>query len=84
MATFSASIGSVLSTFLAASEIDPVSLRKHWRPLEATNGSPAASLLTGAEVTGPVPTSQLPGRLGATETSGPSESHPFALIWRAI
>jgi Kef-type K+ transport system membrane component KefB len=29
--TFLASIGSVLLTFLAGAEIDPVSLRKHWR-----------------------------------------------------
>ena len=29
--TFLASIGSVLLTFLAGAEIDPVSLRKHWK-----------------------------------------------------
>ncbi|HKH88146.1 MAG TPA: cation:proton antiporter, partial [Acidimicrobiales bacterium] len=29
--TFLASLGSVILTFLAGAEIDPVSLRKHWR-----------------------------------------------------
>jgi Kef-type K+ transport system membrane component KefB len=29
--TFLASIGSVLLTFLAGAEIDPVSLRRHWK-----------------------------------------------------
>jgi Kef-type K+ transport system membrane component KefB len=30
--TFLATLGSVLLTFLAGAEIDPVSLRRHWRP----------------------------------------------------
>jgi Kef-type K+ transport system membrane component KefB len=30
--TFLASLGSVLLTFLAGAEIDPVSLRRHWKP----------------------------------------------------
>ncbi len=29
--TFLASLGSVMLTFLAGAEIDPVSLRKHWK-----------------------------------------------------
>jgi glutathione-regulated potassium-efflux system ancillary protein KefC len=29
--TFLASIGSVMLTFLAGAEIDPVSLRRHWK-----------------------------------------------------
>jgi Kef-type K+ transport system membrane component KefB len=34
--TFLASIGSVTLTFLAGAEIDPVSLRRHWKPSLAT------------------------------------------------
>jgi Kef-type K+ transport system membrane component KefB len=29
--TFLASVGSILLTFLAGAEIDPVSLRRHWK-----------------------------------------------------
>ena len=39
--TFLAGVGSIALTFLAGAEIDPVSLKRHWKPSVAIGSSPS-------------------------------------------
>ncbi len=63
--TFLASIGSVMLTFLAGAEIDPVSLRRHWKASLSIGGDLfLASVPRGC---GSLP---IPARLGSAGSRG--------------